>query len=198
MHVSTTSKNFYSESVARSFQSTVVWEFVKIPFLGPDARVLECAFCAPFCSCALSCEPVWQTVRRRIRSSTEKRNQQPTSLNSSASACSFCFCNRFHHQVPSAERQVEKSQRFVCALCGFLLLTCQFFRSGLFCSCVKFFGPGLGGPHELGGPGSLNRLNPRFSTPLLSTAPTVLCYTNYDMLMSILSDILFEWISCRP
>ena len=55
MQVSTTGKNFYSESIARSFQSTVVREFFKKPFLGPDARALECGFSAPFCSCALSC-----------------------------------------------------------------------------------------------------------------------------------------------
>jgi len=41
---------------------------------------------------------------------------------------------------------VEKSQRFVYALCGFLLLTCQFFRSGLFFFCVQFLAPDSGAP----------------------------------------------------
>jgi len=58
------------------------------------------------------------------------------------------------------ERQDEKSQRFVYAPYGFLLLTCQFFqvffRSGVFFSCVKYFGPGLGGPRSSG---------PRFTEP---------------------------------
>jgi len=53
-------------------------------------------------------------------------------------------------------------QRFVYAFYGFLLLTCQFFRSGVFFSCEKIFVSGLGGTPGARGPGSLNRLNPRF------------------------------------
>jgi len=40
----------------------------------------------------------------------------------------------------------------------------------------KFFlWPHYSGPHELGGPGSLNRLNPRFGS--YATVPTLLFYS---------------------
>jgi len=50
------------------------------------------------------------------------------------------------------ESLLQKSQRFVYTLYGFLLLTCQFFRSGVFFSCVIFLPPDAGGPQELGAP----------------------------------------------
>jgi len=121
----------------------------------------------------------------------------PTSLNSSASACSFR--QRFHHQMPSAEPNFVHCYRRTCIrlpctvpkqwlhfritfggiskhkiqsmadtiniwrmVDDTLLYACiVFFRSMLIIFLFNFLVNWLGGPQELGGPGSLNRLNPR-------------------------------------
>ena len=64
-------------------------------------------------------------------------------------------------EARSADSRGEKS-RFLYTLYGLLpLVSFQFLKNDVFFTCVKSFGPGLGGPQELG-PGSLNCLNPRF------------------------------------
>jgi len=49
--------------------------------------------------------------------------------------------------------------------------------SGIFFSCIIFFGPGLGGGASARGPGSLNRLNPRFVRHCHSTRGDVVILT---------------------